>query len=268
MKSIMHYISLATVILIIILQSCNKSGKSGVPRSQVIPEDKMVEILSDMYMVDGLMNYPPIRSDFSNKDTTENYSDVISKHAYSKQDVDLSVRYYFIDKPKKYADIYDRVIKKLSGMEAEVIQKLSSEDIQRNENLWNGASSYNIPDVGVIDPVEFSIRTVGLGEYVIKARILLYEDDQSIDPHSQVWFWYDDGTEEGVKIPWDRKDLVKSGRPVMISMSKELDDPRVTHIKGRLLNHTDQPGHWEKHALVTNITVNRIVDEEELMPPG
>jgi len=258
---------LLIILLLLMVQSCNKTTKSGIKRSEVIPEKEMVEILSDLYLVDGLLNYPPIKSEFSEKDSTENYSDIIREHGYTKEKVDNSMKYYFIDKPKKYEAIYDRVIEKLSGMEADVIANLS-QNTNINLNLWNGERSYSLPDVGVSDPIEFSVPTRGLGEYVIKARIMLYEDDQSIDPHSEVWFWYDDGTEEGMKIPWERINLAKSSRPEIITMKKELEDPRVTHIKGKLLNHTDQPGHWEKHAMVTNITITRITRKNDLIPPG
>ena len=247
---------LLIILFLLMVQSCNKTTKSGIKRSEVIPENEMVEILSELYLVDGLLNYPPIRSEFSEKDSTENYSEVIREHGYTKEKVDNSMKYYFIDKPKKYEAIYDRVIEKLSGMEADVIAHLS-QSTDPNLNLWDGERSYSLPDVGVTDPIEFSVRTRGLGEYVIKARIMLYEDDQSIDPHSEVWFWYDNGTEEGMKIPWERINLAKSGRPEVITMKKELEDPRVTHIQGKFLNHTDQPGHWEKHAMVTNITITR-----------
>ncbi|MBN1387180.1 MAG: DUF4296 domain-containing protein [Bacteroidales bacterium] len=254
MKKAIRNTGLLILLLLFILQSCNKTTKSGIKQSDVIPEKEMVEILCDLYLADGLLNYPPIRSDFSMKDSTENYIDIIHEHGYTKEKVDNSMKYYFIDRPKKYAAIYDKVIEKLSGMEADVIAALS-QDASHLRNLWNGERSYSLPDVGVNDPVEFSVRTAGLGEYVIKARIILYADDQSIDPHTQVWFWYDDGTEEGHKIPWEKETLTKNGRPVIITLKKELDDPRVTHIKGKLLNHTDQPGHWEKHAMVTNITI-------------
>jgi len=256
MKTVIRNTGLLIILLLFAMLSCNKTTKSGIKQSEVIPEREMVEILCDLYLADGLLNYPPIRSDFSMRDSTDNYIDVIGKHGYTKEKVDNSMKYYFIDRPKKYAAIYDRVIEKLSGMEADVIARLS-QGTDLNRNLWNGERSYSLPDVGVNDPVEFSVRTEGLGEYVIKARIILYEDDQSIDPHSQVWFWYDDGTEEGVIIPWEKLDLKKNNRPEVITMKMELDDPRVTHIIGKFLNHTDQPGHWEKHAMVTNITITR-----------
>lgn len=267
MRRINKYTGLIIILLLLIAQSCNKTSRSGIRKSEVIPEEEMVDILSDLYLVDGLLNYPPIRTDYENKDSTENYTDIISEYGYTKEDVDQSIKYYFIDKPKKYASIYDRVIEKLSGMEADVIQKMS-QDTNLNQNLWNGERSYSLPDYGLNDPLEFSIRTEGLGEYVIKARITLYEDDQSIDPHCLVWFWFDDGSEEGKKIMWDREDLVKTGRPVVVTMRNELNDPRVTHLRGRLLNHADQTGHWEKHAMVSSITVNRRDETQMILPPG
>ncbi|HCC71530.1 MAG TPA: hypothetical protein DEQ09_10330 [Bacteroidales bacterium] len=266
MKKIIRNISLLVIVILLILQSCNKTTRSGIHKSEVIPEKEMVAILIDIYLVDGLLNYPPIKSSYSEKDSTENYVDVIREHGYTKEQVDNSIKYYFIDKPKRYTAIYDRVIENLSGIEADVIQRLSQKT-NTKKNLWNGKRSYSLPDVGVNDPVEFSIPVEGPGEYTIKARITLYQDDQSSDPHCQVWFWYDDGTEEGKIIPWEKKILGKSNRPVTITMKKELTDPRVTHIKGKLLNHTDQSGHWEKHAMVSNISILKKDSEYEAMPP-
>jgi len=267
MKNRNKYIALTVILIMAVGLSCNKTTRTGIKKSEVIPEEEMVDILSDLYLADGLLNYPPIRSDFSSKDSIENYVDVISKHGYTKEKVDKSIEYYFIDRPKRYASIYNRVIEKLSGMEADVIQQLSGE-ANLNRNLWNGERSYSLPDAGVSNPLAFSIETAGLGEYILRARITLYEDDQSIDPHIEVWFWYDDGTEEGKKIPWDKYELAKTGRPVTVTLRKALTDPKVTHIKGKLLNHTDQPGHWEKHAMVTNIVIQRNVETLDKEGPG
>ncbi|MFP4488124.1 MAG: DUF4296 domain-containing protein [Bacteroidales bacterium] len=259
-------ISLLLLISLLLATSCNKTNRSGVNQSEVVPPEKMTELLTDLYLADGLLNYPPIRSDFSHKDSTENYIDVIESHGLTKEQADLSMRYYFIDKPDKYEEIYDRVIENLSGMEAELMQQLANKP-DSDRNLWNGERSYTLPDAGVNNPVEFSVHTEGPGEYIIRARITVYKDDQSINPHIAVWFWYDDGSEEGKKIMWDKKKLKKNSRPEFINIREKLDDPRVTHIKGRLLNHDSQSGHWEKHAIVSNITVNKVDDVLERENP-
>ena len=54
----------------------------------------------------------------------------------------------------------------------------------------------------------------------------------------------------------------------MITLNKALTDPRVTHIQGKLINHTEQQGHWEKHAIITNITIYRNVEVLEERVPG
>lgn len=251
------------VMSLLLVTSCNKTNRSGVKHSEVIPPEKMTELLTDLYLADGLMNYPPIRSDYSENDSIESYIDVIDSHGFTKEKADKSMRYYFIDKPDKYEEIYDNVIENLSGMEAELMQKMANRTDPDRE-LWNGERSYSLPDAGVNNPLSFSIRTEGLGEYILRARITVYQDDQSIDPHALVWFWFDDGSEEGKKIMWDKKELKKNSRPETINMREKLDDPRVTHIKGRLLNHDPQTGHWEKHAIVTNISLKRIDEEEEM----
>ena len=264
MKALSLYITIAALLSLLLVQSCNKTSKTGISSSEVLQEKEMVKVLTDLYLAEGLLGYPPVRGEFSEKDSTENYNDVIKSHGYTKEEVDRSIRYYFIDRPGKYEEIYNRVIENLSGMEADVIKEMS-ETTSVDEELWDGERSYSLPDVGVNDPVEFSIPAEGPGVYIIKARITLYPDDQSINPHSSVHFWYDDGTEEGKIIPWEKRKLAKSGRPVSITMRASLDDPRVTHIKGRLLNHSAQRGHWEKHAIITNISVRKMDEEKSLL---
>lgn len=248
------------MLLLLLIQSCNITNRSGIDPSEVIEPEKMTMVLTDLYLADGLLNYPPVGKEYSKKDSINNYIDVIKSHGFTKEELDRSMRYYFIDDPDQYEEIYDRVMERLSGMEAKLVQQLA-ERPATDRNLWNGERSYRLPDAGVNNPLEFSVPTEGTGTYNLRARITVYEDDQSIEPHTAIWYWYDDGSEEGKKIMWDKVQLEKNGKARMINVKMEMDDPEITHIKGRLLNHTPQPGHWEKHAIVTNITVKKLSDE-------
>ena len=255
---------ITALLATMLLQSCNKTQRSGIDPEIVIPEEDMVEVLTELYLAEGLLNYPPVRGEYMDKDSTENYSDVISKYGYTKMRVDSSMKFYFIDRPDTYEDIYNRVIENLSGMEADVIQEISNKPDVASE-LWEGDRTYRLPDYGVASPIEFSVRTEGLGMYVFRARITLYKDDQSIDPRTEIWFWFEDEQGKEHRIPWEITKLEKSGRPKIINMARSLDDPRVTHIQGKILNHNPQSGHWEKHAIITNISLKRQAEDQEML---
>jgi len=254
---------ITALLATMLLQSCNKTQRSGIDPEIVIPEEDMVEVLTELYLAEGLLNYPPVRGEYMDKDSMENYSDAISKYGYTKMRVDSSMKFYFIDRPDTYEDIYNRVIENLSGMEADVIQEISNKPDVASE-LWEGDRTYRLPDYGVASPVEFSVRTRGLGTYIFKARITLYRDDESINPRTELWYWYEDEEGEEHKIPWEVTKLEKTGRPRIVTLKDTLDNPRVTHIRGKVLNHDPKKGHWEKHAIVTNIRLNREPSEEDI----
>lgn len=251
------------LLTLMLLPACNEPQRSGIDPEIVIPEEDMVEVLTELYLAEGLLNYPPVRGEYMDKDSTENYIDVISKYGYTKMRVDSSMKFYFIDEPDTYEDIYNRVIENLSGMEADVIQEISVKPGIVKE-LWEGDRTYRLPDYGVDSPVEFSVRTKGLGTYIFKARITLYRDDESINPRTELWYWYEDEEGEEHKIPWEVTKLEKTGRPRIVTLKNTLDNPRVTHIQGKVLNHDPQKGHWEKHAIVTNISLQREPPEEDI----
>lgn len=241
------------LIAIVTASSCNKIKKPEV----LIGPENMTSILTDLYLADGLLSLPYIRRDFQHADSIENYISVIGKHDYTITEFEASIEYYFMAEPKKYEQIYDAVIATLSAMESESIQAKKKENPD-NENLWNGKIAYRMPDDGTSNPVEFEIPVRGPGVYTIRARLTLYEDDQSINPRSTIYFWYDDGTEEGHRDMWDSVEYEKSRRSQQLRFRKKLEDTLVTHIKGRLMDFSPQPGHWEMHSSISGIFVRYI----------
>ena len=243
-------------VILIVLSGCFGKGERAKKPEQLIPQQKMKDIIYDLYIADGLLNNPRVWNDFRDKDSIESYIDIIEAHGYSKKLFDENIDYYFLQKPKKFEAIYDNVLADLARIEADIIQQRESSS-RTNRNIWNGRTSYNLPDDGTDNPVEFSIPIDDAGEYSITARIIVYDDDQSIEPRTEIWFWKDDGTEEGIRDYWETYYHEKSSRSVSLNMKKVLTDTTFTHLQGRLLDHSPKPGHWEKHSMVSNIVVVR-----------
>jgi len=240
--------------MLIILTGCfGKSERVRKP-DKFIPQQKMEDVLLDLYISDGLLNNPRVRNDFNYKDSVQNYMDVIESHGYTKTVFEENLKYYFLQKPKIFEAIYDNVLAYLSRIEADMMQKREAA-FRINRNLWTGKNTFNLPDEGTDNPVEFSIPLTGEGKYIITARILVYTDDQSIGPRTAVWFWKDDGTETGHRELWEPVMHEKNSKSEVITLTKDLRDTTFTHLQGRLLDHSPQSGHWEKHSQVTNIVV-------------
>lgn len=235
--------------------------KNNYKPELVIKQDVMTEILTDIYLTDGLLNNHTIRSGFLNTDSIENYMRVIEKHGYSIEEFNENLEYYFRARPREYEEIYGSVLAILSEMQTRNNEEKGMQDPSSN-NLWNEKVSYRMPDDGTANPIEFSIPAEGIGKYSLLARITLFQDDQSLDPRSNVYFWYDDGTEEGYRDFWDTVFYEKSSRAQSIKLGKDLNDTNITHIKGRLIDFTPQSGHWEMHSSVSGIRISRIPFEE------
>ena len=97
--------------------SCS-GRRSKAEHKDIIPVDDLTSILTDSYLADGLLAIPEIRYKFNDGDTLQSYIDIVEDHGYTKDDMDRTMRYYFIRKPKKLVKIYDKVLGDLSEMES------------------------------------------------------------------------------------------------------------------------------------------------------
>jgi len=219
-----------------------------------IPEDKLVAILTDTYLTTGMMDVQEMRETWGQRDSIQNYIDVIRSHGYSYEQLETTMRYYFRHKPKKLAKIYDKVTGNLLALEVEV----ESERIEADSipgNLWTGKAKYTFPGEFPNDPVWFDIPVEAPGEYVLRADIIVYEDDGSLDPRVTVYFFATDSLGAEVRYDWDEIRLEKNGQLQKVEARKTLETVGNTRIRGWLLNHTGREGKWKKHATISNISL-------------
>lgn len=262
MALIKHFQNLL-LILMILLSGCFNRDKERRPEN-FIPPEKIIVIMTDLYIADGLLNNQSVRRVYEAKDSTENYIDIISSYGYTQQQLDASIAYLFANNPKRLEAVYDRVIANLLKMEADIMQERNV-GVNTIQNYYTGQQTIRLPDNGITNKIEIDVEIDRPGIYRVKSRVLLYEDDQSIDPFMNLWYWYDDNTEDGHIERWDTLWLKDKGRSNLISYSSVMADTNATHIRGYLFNHVDQPGHWEKHATFSNIIISQ-ADYDKAIP--
>ncbi len=147
--------TVATMVLV--LSSCGNQGGNKPGRKMLIPDDKLVAILTDTYLTTGMMDLTRMRDTWAQRDSIVNYTDVISSHGYTLGQLNATMRYYFTDKPKKLARIYDRVTGNLLEMETMIMIGQGSSETTADENLWTGKASYSFPEDFTRDPVWFDM---------------------------------------------------------------------------------------------------------------
>jgi hypothetical protein len=240
--------------LMLLAASCGNAGGDKPGRKMLIPDDKMVEILTDTYITSGMMDLASMRDTWGQRDSILNYIDVIKSHGYTYSQFDATLRYYFTSKPKRLSRIYDRVTGNILKLETVVMTE--NEPVDKPErNLWTGKASYSFPEDFTRDPIWFDIPAEEPGEYVLYADIRVFEDDRTLHPRVTVYFSYLDSAGTEKRDYWKEVGLVKNGEFQKILIRHTLDTIPGARIRGWLMNHDNQPGKWEKHARVANITL-------------
>jgi hypothetical protein len=226
----------------------------------LIPEDKLVAILTDTYLTTGMMDVQTMRETWGQRDSILNYIDVIRSHGYTYEQLETTMRYYFMDKPKKLAKIYDRVTGNLLALEVKVEnERIEADSIP--DNLWTGKAEYTFPGEFPRDSIWFDIPAEASGEYILRADILVYEDDGSFDPRVTVYFFTSDSLGVEVRNDWDEIRLEKNGKLQKVEARKTLVTSGNTRIRGWLMNHTAREGTWQKHASVSNISLKLLKEK-------
>ncbi len=246
--------SAALLILTLIMLSAAGCGNAGKPdRKMRIPENKLVEILTDTYITSGILEIYAMSSSWGRRDSILNYIDVIEKHGFTYDQFDVTMRYYFTGRAGRLARIYDKVIGNLVKMEALNTADKAPEEV--TENLWPGKQSYSLPEDFTNDPIWFDIPVKEPGRYRLQADFLLYKDDRSINPRVTLFFSHTGSDGEEVRDYWEEVTLKKDDRVNKVTIAHELDSANGTRLQGWLFNHDSQSGLWEKHALISAISL-------------
>jgi hypothetical protein len=240
------------IIPLILISSCKSSGDKMRP----IPAGDLVDLLTELYIADGLLAYPPIRNQFSTKDSTANYLDIIQRHGFTKERMDYTIRYYFEKKPDKFENIYDQVLTKLNEKQA-LLEKETPPVKIDPPNLWNGPEFVAVPESGINDKAWFSVPISDTGNYVLDFGVTIYTDDQSINPKVTVFFWHTDSSKAEFRINWLTEAFTKDGQRHAYSLSKRKSDTTFTHVGGWLLDCDPKEGRWVKHARVENMILRK-----------
>lgn len=113
---------IAFVITIVLIFSCNQEFKTP---EYVIPQNEMVNIITDIHIIDGLFTVNKVRRKFA-KDSIEYYNAVFTNYGYTRSDFDTSVNFYS-EKIDEYDKIYEEVLNRLNEMETNIKRESAKE---------------------------------------------------------------------------------------------------------------------------------------------
>ncbi len=248
-----RYILFSFFTISLVFASC-ESRRTRLDRKNLIPENELVPILMDIYLTDGILGMPRITMKYPPVDSISTYTNVIGKHGYTKEDLDRTLKYYFIKNPKKLIKIYDRVLSKLSVMES-LVQKENLMTRANAGNLWPGLESYSFPDPAGTDSTEFDVTFKQSGYYILSASITLFPDDQTLNPRLVAFSCNADSMETGKRHYIKPVCYIKDGQEHKYNVTFSVAPKSRIRIKGSLYEFDNCPDDWGKHVVIQNISL-------------
>ena len=106
------------ILLAFLFSSCQEKPKTKV----LIPEDKMVQILFDLHLADGVLNSTELSYSDSVLRAENYYANILKKYNIDRPIFDSALQQY-TKNPELYLKIYDKVIGKLRMQESKLSAK-------------------------------------------------------------------------------------------------------------------------------------------------
>jgi len=242
------------VLLIVLMAAASCAGRrSKAEHKDLIPADNLTSILTDAYLADGLLAIPEIRYRFHESDTLQSYIDIIENHGYTMEEMERTMRYYFIRKPKKLLKIYDRVLGNLSEMESIADKDLLAFS-SKNLNMWQGDRFFHLPGP---DNIPWIDQTGNFnGTIYLSFTIGIYPGDQTADPHVGFWFSAPDSGAIEKRAAFTPIKLLKDGRPHTYTLTMVNPFPGKSRLRGWFTGEATAPG-LIYHQYVNNVVLSR-----------
>jgi len=244
---------LILIIISIMMGSCS-GRKNKLDKKNLIPEKDLVSILTDIYITDGLLNVPKIILRASSLDSITIYYQVIESHGFTKEAMDRTMKYYFIENPKRLNKIYDKVLGILSEMESRVDKEVALEQ-EHNMNQWPGKDFYSFPDRSGNDSTMFNMIIHRPGLYTLTFTATLFPDDQAVNPRLTIYLSSPDSIETGKRKYIKTVDYLKDGRPHTYIVNIPVPDKTFLHLRGWLYDFDNSSYNIEKHIKIENISL-------------
>ena len=113
----MRYCSILGLIMLLWL-GCKPKPNVDIP-DYVLSEDKMVDVMVDMHLVETALNLKIMVPDSNNSKYDQQFESIFISNEISKSTFDSSLYYYSTQTGQMNA-IYDKVLERLSELESEV----------------------------------------------------------------------------------------------------------------------------------------------------
>jgi hypothetical protein len=250
-----RYIILVLIAFSVVAGACT-GRKNKAEHKDIIPEKDLTSILTEVHLADGLLSIPEIRYKFTKGDTLESYMVIVKKYGYTKPQMDRTMRYYFVRKPKKLLKIYDKVLGQLSEMESRVDKELQGSGAKQM-SIWPGKEFYSLPDPDRKDSAMVDFSSTFFGTLYLKFTLTIFPEDQSVDPVLGLYFTKTDTAGNEKRIGFSPVPLIKDGHPHNYNVTLVQNLPGTSRLTGWFIDQQGASTDREYHHRVENIILSR-----------
>jgi hypothetical protein len=251
-----YYLSGKFLITAVFLSLLSFNNCTNEKDHKLIPEDVFSDILYEVHLGNGLLIAPEVRNIFSERDTSRNYLDIIERYGYSKEQMENTLNYYFLKKPKKLIKIYDRNIGKLSEMESMLLN--AQQPLPEFTNLWQGKTEFYFPDTTTNRKLHFKQILETSGSYFLKFSATVYPDDPSFNPHFSALTFHADSLGTGKQNLISCSKYFKDGLPHTYSVTIKVSDQLPVVLSINFFDHNNSPEQGQPHAKISDILLHAI----------
>jgi hypothetical protein len=246
--------SLASKYLLILLLIVGTISCRSPRKKYIIPKKIFVDVLVDIHLADGMAEENLGLNSTFLLDSATLYNSVFQKHKITRAQFDSTMHYYS-KRPADFARLYSKVITRIKIMD-EALKEPEKIELTGNEELiWKDPLVHSLPEMGRNDRIEISVPVSGPGEYIVSAKIKMYNDDASTTPRMVLYYYYDNKTSRGHREYFKVIRLVKDEKQNTYLTAKVLTDAKVTHIKGFIADHGNTDTLFTKHLQASEIKV-------------
>lgn len=250
--------SIIIVVVVLAGISCS-SRKSEIDRKNMVPQEKMVDIITDLYLTDGLIMQPRVRDWYSPADTLAAYTDVIHGHGVDRDDFDRTLRFYFIKKPKKLLRIYDLALARLSELEKRSEQEMLQMQ-ERISNLWNKSRNYVFPESA--DSLHFNTLLPYPTTYALHFTVTLFPGEEALNPRATLFTCHPDSLSNGTRNYIETVPYVSDGHAhKYVILIRDINKNHL-RLSGTLFDHENSRDDGFLRVVFEKISIGTGIGEE------
>lgn len=240
------------LIAVLISLSCSKRDEK-----KLIPEKEFSVILTEIHLANGILFLPDIKNKFASKDSVITYMEIFERHGYSKEEMENTLKYYFLKKPKKLIKIYDQAIGKLTEAESILLNE-SDEESKNIANMWLAKKSFYLPDTSYTEKIPFSQVLYAPGIYKMEFTVTIDPFDQSVNPCLTAWTCHADSAATGNRSYQPSVRYYKDGLPHKYSLTIDGRKNSPLILQGFLYDYGNNPEETSTCVKIENISISFI----------